>query len=147
VVMRSPCAGAALDPPLWTVVPNNARALSLSLSRARAPLKIPAVCVCVCVFITAVPVCVFTAGPSTKLFITAGPSTKLFAWGDVGGVTVSFIVFERENALQFSHVHGLHDAAPTLHVSSARSLSFMPLRSHSRADVPRTFIPAHPCLH
>ena len=32
VVMRSPCAGAALDPPLWTVVPNKALSLSLSLS-------------------------------------------------------------------------------------------------------------------
>jgi hypothetical protein len=31
VVMRSPCAGAALDPPLW-IVPN--KALSLSLSQA-----------------------------------------------------------------------------------------------------------------
>jgi hypothetical protein len=32
--MRSPCWGAALDPPLWTVVPNKA-ALSLSLSPTR----------------------------------------------------------------------------------------------------------------
>ena len=32
VVMRSPCAGAALDPPLWTVVPNKALSLSLSLA-------------------------------------------------------------------------------------------------------------------
>jgi len=31
-VMQSPCAGAALDPPLWTVVPNKALSLSLSLS-------------------------------------------------------------------------------------------------------------------
>ena len=30
--MRSPCAGAALDPPLWTIVPNKALSLSLSLS-------------------------------------------------------------------------------------------------------------------
>jgi hypothetical protein len=32
VVMRSPCAGAALDPPLLTTVPNKALSLSLSLS-------------------------------------------------------------------------------------------------------------------
>jgi hypothetical protein len=32
--MRSPCAGAALDPPLW-IVPNKALSLSLSLARAR----------------------------------------------------------------------------------------------------------------
>jgi hypothetical protein len=32
VVMRSPCAGTALDPPLWTIVPNKALSLSLSLS-------------------------------------------------------------------------------------------------------------------
>ena len=32
MVMRSPCAGAALDPPLWTIVPNKALSLSLSLS-------------------------------------------------------------------------------------------------------------------
>ena len=31
VVMRSPCAGTALDPPLW-IVPNKALSLSLSLS-------------------------------------------------------------------------------------------------------------------
>jgi len=30
IVMRSPCAGAALDPPLWTI-PNKALSLSLSL--------------------------------------------------------------------------------------------------------------------
>jgi len=34
VVMRSLVAGAALDPPLWTVVPNKALSLSLSLSQA-----------------------------------------------------------------------------------------------------------------
>ena len=34
VVMRSPCVGAALDPPLWTVVPNKALSLRLSLSLA-----------------------------------------------------------------------------------------------------------------
>ena len=34
VVMRSPCAGAALDPPLWIIVPNTA--LSPSLSRSTA---------------------------------------------------------------------------------------------------------------
>jgi hypothetical protein len=35
VVMPSPCAGAALDPPLWTVVPNETLSLSLSLSLRR----------------------------------------------------------------------------------------------------------------
>jgi hypothetical protein len=32
VVIRSPCAGAALDPPSWTIVPNKYLSLSLSLS-------------------------------------------------------------------------------------------------------------------
>ena len=31
LVMRSPCAGATLDPPLW-IIPNKALSLSLSLS-------------------------------------------------------------------------------------------------------------------
>jgi len=34
-VMRSPCCGRALDPPLWTVVPHKAPSLSLSLSLSR----------------------------------------------------------------------------------------------------------------
>jgi len=29
--MRSPCAGAALDPPLWIIVPNKALSFSISL--------------------------------------------------------------------------------------------------------------------
>jgi hypothetical protein len=42
VVMRSPCAGANLDPPLWTIVPNkDALSLSsldsLSLSLSESP--------------------------------------------------------------------------------------------------------------
>jgi len=32
-----PPAGAALDPPLWTVVPNRARARALSLSLSQPP--------------------------------------------------------------------------------------------------------------
>jgi hypothetical protein len=35
VVMQSPCAGAALDPPLWIIIPNKA----LSRARARAPTE------------------------------------------------------------------------------------------------------------
>jgi hypothetical protein len=35
VVMQSPCAGAALDPPLWIIIPN--KALSLLRARARRP--------------------------------------------------------------------------------------------------------------
>ncbi len=34
------CAGDALDPPLWTVVPNKARARSLSLSLPNPGLKL-----------------------------------------------------------------------------------------------------------
>ena len=37
VVMRSPCAVAALDPPLWTVVPNKALSSSLSLLHPGRP--------------------------------------------------------------------------------------------------------------
>jgi hypothetical protein len=82
LVMRSPCAGAVLDPPVWTVVaPNTSKALSLSLSLSLSS-DTPAASVPrhkVCVFITAVPV------------------TKLFAWGegDSGG---SDMCYERRRA-------------------------------------------------
>jgi hypothetical protein len=36
--MRSPCAGAALDPPLW-IIPNKALSLSLSLSLWQADVS------------------------------------------------------------------------------------------------------------
>jgi hypothetical protein len=70
--MQSPCAGAALDPPLWTIVPNkvalsHTHTLSLSpaaqvaCTEALLPVTVTVtacVCVyyCVCVFITAVPI-------------------------------------------------------------------------------------------
>jgi hypothetical protein len=65
--MRSPCAGAALDPPLW-IVPNQA----LSLSRAGGGKG---------------RLCEKRRGGVLLLFITAVPNTKLCAWGeeDSGG--------------------------------------------------------------
>ena len=48
VVMRSPCADAALDPPLW-IVPNQALSVPLSLSLLLLPTVTVTVTVTVCV--------------------------------------------------------------------------------------------------
>ena len=63
VVMRSPCAGDALDPPLW-IVPNKKRARALSLSRPGMRPDEDCDSFRVYVFITAVPI------------------KKLVAWGE-----------------------------------------------------------------
>jgi hypothetical protein len=63
VVMRSPCAGAAVDPPLW-IVPNQALSLSVSLrvslSKAHVRSSVQVfVYVCYCsTYYKAVRVCV-----------------------------------------------------------------------------------------
>ncbi len=82
-MMQNPCAGAALDPPLWTVVPNKALflSLSLSLSLSRHLYQPGSLRERVCVYYCSTGVCVFiTAVPyyATALDIEDDPQRRRF---------------------------------------------------------------------
>jgi hypothetical protein len=92
VVMRSPCAGAALDPPLW-IIPNKALSLSLSLLLLfKLVLGTCIMCSNIKNFLLqnfkSVFVCFYYCSTYYKVvqcvcvFIPAVPIIKLFAWGE-----------------------------------------------------------------